>query len=170
MWVFDATPLIYLAKVDHLDTVQELADSCAIPDPVHDEVVITGVEEGYPDARQIQRSIEASLFEVVTVESSPLLSRLQENDNLSEADRAVLAYAATYDGTAVMDEQYGRDVAASEGITTRGTAYLVLTLAKDGALDVDEARDVIDEMIDAGWYCAPDLYSKIVQRLESFAE
>ena len=91
MWVFDATPLIYLAKVDRLALVQHL-------------------------------------------------------------------------------ETYGRDVAAAEGITTRGTAYLVLKLASEGTLSVDDARTVIDAMIDEGWYCAPDVYAKIVQKLDSLAD
>jgi predicted nucleic acid-binding protein len=170
MWVFDATPLIYLAKVDHLALVQQLDTSCVIPEGVYEEVVKTGLEQGYPDARRIERSIDADRFDIVSVESTALLSRLQDNSNLSDADIAVLACADAHDGVAVMDETYGRDVAAAEGITTRGTAYLVLKLASEGTLSVDEARSVIDAIIDEGWYCAPDVYTKIVQKLESLAD
>jgi predicted nucleic acid-binding protein len=69
-----------------------------------------------------------------------------------------------------MDETYGRDVAATEGITTRGTAFLVLKLASEGTISVNEARSVIDAMVDEGWYCAPDVYAKIVQKLDSLAD
>ncbi|UIP00979.1 DUF3368 domain-containing protein [Halobaculum sp. CBA1158] len=170
MWVFDATPLIYLAKVDRLTLVQQLETSCGIPELVYEEVVTTGIEAGYPDARRIERSVEEGWFDIIAVETSPLRSRLQTNDNLSDADVAVLACAETHDGVALMDETYGRDVAAAEGITTRGTAYLVLTLAKQDAISVDEARTVIDAMIDDGWYCAPAVYTRIVQKLEEFSE
>jgi len=170
MWVFDATPLIYLAKVDRLALVQQLDVSCTIPERVYAEVVETGLDQGYPDARRIERSVDADRFAIESVEATPLLSRLQENSNLSDADVAVLAYADAHNGVAVMDETYGRDVAAAEGITTRGTAYLVLKLASQGALSVDEARTVIDAMIDEGWYCAPDVYAKIIQKLDSMAD
>lgn len=170
MWIFDATPLIYLAKVDRLELVQHLDESCVIPELVYEEVVDTGLEEGYPDARRIERSVDNGPFDVVSVTTTPLLSRLQTNDNLSGADAAVLAHADKCGGVAVMDETYGRDVAATEGIPTRGTAYLVLKLAKRGAIDAEEARGVIDAMIDEGWYCAPDVYTRIVQKLESFSE
>jgi predicted nucleic acid-binding protein len=170
MWVFDATPLIYLAKVDRLALVQHLEASCVLPERVYQEVVETGLEQGYPDARRIERSVDADRFDIVAVETTPLLSRLQENSNLSDADVAVLACADAHDGVAVMDETYGRDVAAAEGITTRGTAYLVLKLASEGTISVDEARTVIDAMIDEGWYCAPDVYAKIIQKLESLAD
>lgn len=169
MWVFDATPLIYLAKVDRLTLVQQFEKSCVIPERVYKEVVETGVEEGYPDARRIDRSVDADLFDVIAVQTTPLLSRLQTNDNLSDADAAVLACADANDGVAVMDEIYGRDIAAAEGITTRGTAYLVLKLAKQDAISVDEARTVIETMVEKGWYCAPDVYTKILQKLDAIS-
>lgn len=170
MWVFDATPLIYLAKVDRLQHAAELTDSCVIPERVYEEVVTTGLDAGYPDARRIERGVEDEIFDVVTVESTPLLSRLQQQSNCSDADVAVLAYADTHDGIAVMDETYGRDIAAAEGITTRGTAYIVLKLTQQGSICVEEARAVIDAMIDEGWYCAPDVYTKILQKLDSLAD
>ena len=166
MWVFDATPLIYLAKVDRLALVEHLDASCVIPERVYEEVVETGLDQGYPDARRIERSVDADRVDTVSVETTPLLSRLQENNNLSDADVAVLACTDAHDGVAVMDETYGREVAAAEGITTRGTAYLVLKLASEGTISVDDARMVIDAMIDEGWYCPPDVYVKIVQKLE----
>jgi len=67
-----------------------------------------------------------------------------------------------------MDEAYGRDVASTEGIDTRGTAYLVLLLVKRGALDPEAAREVIDAMLEAGWYCAPDVYAGVLRKLDSF--
>jgi predicted nucleic acid-binding protein len=170
MWVFDATPLIYLAKVDRLALVEHLDASYVIPERVYEEVVEAGLEQGYPDARRIERSVDADRFDIVAVETTPLLSRLRKNNNLSDADIAVLACTDAHDGMAVMDETYGRDVAAAEGITTRGTAFLVLKLASEGTISVDDARTVIDAMIDEGWYCAPDIYAKIVQKLESFAD
>jgi len=170
MWVFDATPLIYLAKIDRLGLVEHLEPSCVIPDRVYEEVVDTGLEEGYADARRIERQVDAGRFEVVSVESTPLYSRLQRNSNLSDADIAVLVCADAHDGVAVMDETYGRDVAAAEGLTTRGTAFLVLNCTKQGAISGDDARTIIDAMIDEGWYCAPDVYTKIVRQIEALSE
>lgn len=169
-WAFDATPLIYLATIDRLSLVVHLDASCVIPERVYEEVVTTGLDEGYPDARRIERCVDAGQFGVVAVESAPLLERLRSNEHLSDADAAVLAYAAANDAVAVMDEQYGRDIAAAEGITTRGTAYLVVKLVRDGAVAPDDARTVIDAMVDEGWYCAPDVYARIVQKLEAVAD
>lgn len=170
MWVFDATPLIYLTKVDQLHLVSNFDGQWYLPQQIHSEVVTTGLEEGYTDARRIEQCIDAGLFEVISVDDSPLVTRLQQNPNLSDADVAVLGCAASLDAVAVMDEAYGRTAAEIEGIETRGTAYLVLLCAKQGHITVSEARETIDSMIEEGWYCAPDLYTKLVRKLESFEQ
>ncbi|SDR30730.1 DUF3368 domain-containing protein [Natronobacterium texcoconense] len=168
MWVFDATPLIYLAKVEQLELASHLDGSCRIPELVYDEVVTTGLEEGYPDARRIEQRVDDGTFDVVSVDETPLVDRLQRNPNVSDADVAVIAYAESFDATAVLDEATGRRVATVEGIETRGTGYLILLCAKRGAISLSEARETLDAMIDAGWYCSPDLYAKLVRKLESF--
>ena len=168
MWIFDASPLIYLAKAEQLSILDELDRPRLIPRPVYKETVEIGVDEGYPDARRIERLVEDDVFEVVTVEETDTFRRLQKNDRLSEADVSVLTCAKNRNGTAVMDEAYGRDVATTESIDTRGTAYLVLLLAKRDVFDPEIARDTIDEMLEAGWYCAPDVYAKIVEKLDTF--
>ncbi|WP_440763765.1 DUF3368 domain-containing protein [Natronorubrum sp. DTA7] len=168
MWVFDSTPLIYLAKADRLALVSKFDDQCWIPERVYAEVVTDGLEAGYADARRIERCVDEGIFESVTAEETPLTARLRQNPNLSPADVAVLACADTCDAIAVMDEAAGRTAAEVEEIETRGTAYIVLLCAKEGTISVSEARETIDSMIDAGWYCAPDLYARLVQKLESF--
>ena len=166
MWVFDATPLVYLATVDRLSLLSHLDEPRLVPDRVYHEVVTRGLEEGYPDARRVERGIEEGILDVVAVEGTDAFDRLRENPNLSDADAAVLACAAERDATAVMDEAYGRDVAGVEGIETRGTAYLLLLLVKRGEITAEEARQTLDEMLDAGWYCSPDLYATLVGKFE----
>lgn len=167
MFVFDATPLISLARADRISLLAELEADRLLPEVVYDEVVETGIAEGYPDARRIERCVNDGVLTVVTVSESDTCARLRDNPNLSDADAAVLACAHQRDAVAVMDESAGRDAAAAEGITTRGTAYVVLKLAREGAIDVDAARGTIDAMIEEGWYCAPDVYAKIVRTLDS---
>ena len=170
MWVFDATPLIYLAKTEALGHLTAVDERCVIPDRVAREVIDTGIDSGYPDARRIERRVENGLFEIIAVEETDLFSRLQRNPNLSDADRAVLAAAADADGVAIMDEAHGRAVADAEGVTTRGTAYVVLWLVRKGAITAGEGREIIDAMLDSGWYCAPDMYAKLVGKLADLEE
>jgi len=166
MLVFDATPLIYLATVERLGMVRLLGQNCVIPEPVYDEVVTVGVEAGHPDARRVEQAVEDGVFEVRDVDESELVRRLEGNPNISDADASVIALAAENDGIAILDERYGRTTAETEGVETRGTVWIVLLLVRDGELSAEEAREIVDEMVEAGWYCSTDLYSRIVRKLE----
>lgn len=168
-WVFDATPLIYLAKAQRLELAETLDAPRLIPEQVYREVVSEGIEAGYTDARRIERHAEDT-FDVVDVglEDSQVATRLQRNPGLSAADVAVLACAHSRDGVAVMDEATGRSAGEVEGIETRGTAYVVLSAVSNGAITQAEGLETVDAMIDEGWYIAPDLYTKIREKLEDF--
>ncbi|WP_254525433.1 DUF3368 domain-containing protein [Natrinema caseinilyticum] len=69
-----------------------------------------------------------------------------------------------------MDERHGRVVASTEDISTRATAYLVLSLVRDGHVSAREARTTFESMLDEGWYCAPNQYAKILETLDSLGE
>ena len=169
-WIFDATPLIYLAKAERLDIIRSLDGSQLVPNLVYREVVTEGIEAGYDDARRIEQAVDDSVLDIVAVdiEDSPTATRLTRHPGLSAADVAVLACAEARDAVAVMDETGGRSAAEVEGIETRGTAFVVLSAVKRGTLSPDEGRETIDAMIDHGWYVAPDRYTKLVEKLESF--
>ncbi len=167
MYVLDATPLIYLAKVDRLALLTQLDAECVVPERVYDEVVTAGLEREYADARRIEARVEDGALAVRTAERSRLFDRVRSSTALSDADAAVLAMASANGGIAVMDETYGRSVAETEGIEARGTAYLVLATAKQAELSTDDARATIDAMLDAGWYCAPDLYARIIRTIDA---
>ena len=166
MYVFDATPLIYLATVDRLDVVALLDGECIVPDRVYEEVVTTGVDEGHPDARRIERAVEGGMFQRVAIEMDEHFERFADADGLSAADAAVLTLAHQRDATAVMDDSYGRDLARAEDVETRGTAYLVLSRLDAGHLTAAEALGIVDDMVDAGWYCSPRLYAHIRSKID----
>ncbi|MEZ3142947.1 DUF3368 domain-containing protein [Halobaculum sp. MBLA0143] len=169
MYVLDATPLIYLGKTQRVGVLDSVPERCVVPESVYEEVVVVGREAGHPDARRVERAVEDGTLPTVPTPETETRERLRENRRLSDPDAAVLAVAADADATAVMDEQYGRDAASAEGVPTRGTAYLVLSALKHGELDGETARETVDEMVDAGWYCAPDLYARLCRKIERLA-
>lgn len=167
--VFDATPLIYLGKTDQLDVIADVDRRLVVPERVYGEVVAEGMERGYADAKRVDTLVRDGTFERRTFEENDRFDRLVRNTRLSRADTAVLLLADELGGTAVMDEGYGRSIAETEGVETRGTAYLVLSLVKNGGLAPEYAREIVDAMLDAGWHCSTDLYAKILRKLDSLA-
>lgn len=169
MYVFDATPLIYLGTADRLGLLEAVSRDCVTPRRVYREVVTEGLAGGHADARRVEQAIESEHLDIVEAPATERFDRLADLPQLSVADAAVLAIAGSAEATAVMDETAGRRVAAVEGIETRGTAFVVLSLLRDGAIRRETAHETIVEMLDAGWYCSPDLYARIRERIDELA-
>lgn len=167
--VFDATPLIYLGKIDRLDVVESRNRRLVIPGRVYREVVGEGMKHGYADAKRVNALVRDGIIDQQAFEKNERFDQLVQNTPLSPADASVLLLADELEGTAVLDEAYGRTVAETEGIETRGTAYLVLSRVKEGELAAEDAREIIDAMVDAGWHCSTDLYAKILRKLDELA-
>ena len=165
MLVFDATPLIYLAKAEVLHLLSELDEEKVISESVYDEVVEEGKKKGFPDARKIEKLIDDEVFKVVTSDRDRLFDKLVDNSFISKADIDVLEIADENDGIALMDEDYSRSIAEVEGIECRGSVYLVFRLVRQGMIDKDQAVKTIDKMIEEGWYCSTELYSNMMGRL-----
>lgn len=165
MFVFDATPLIYLAKAGKLERLDALETEKVIPEAVYAEVVTTGKEKEIADAFAVEKCVEAGVFSVEAARRGDVFSTLRGNRRLSEADVAVLAMAKQRGGTAIVDDDYARSIAAVEDIDNRGTIFLIVRMLRRGTMTPDEARDTVDTMIDHGWYCSLDLYKEIVNTI-----
>jgi len=160
MLVFDATPLIYLAKTGCIECLRQLDEEKVIPEKVYEEVVEKGNERGAIDAKKIEKEVNKGVFEIVSerVDST--------SDALSQADLQVLKIAENLDATVVMDETAGRNAATARGVETRGTAFIILTLQKKKILTREQAENTLNQMIDAGWYCSTDLYKEILEKIK----
>ncbi|MGB2728929.1 MAG: DUF3368 domain-containing protein [Halobacteriota archaeon] len=133
---------------------------------VFEEVVVKGKEAGKADALIIERLIEQGVFQVTEVEETDVYRELTKNKKLSKADVEVLALAKVEDGVAIVDEDYARWIAEVEDIKCGGTIYLIISLLEKGVITKREAREIIDGIIEKGWFCSTDLYARILRRLE----
>lgn len=166
MLIFDATPLIYLAKAGILERIESIEGKKAVPREVYEEVVVKGKEVGERDAVIVEKSVKKNMVEVLEVERGELYRKLSENPRLSDADVAVLVLADKRGATAILDDEYARTVADAEGIESRGTVFLLFRLLKDGEMTAREVKETVDKMIESGWYCSTDLYADILNQIE----
>jgi predicted nucleic acid-binding protein len=166
MLVFDATPIIYLAKVGKLHLIENISEKKVIPGSVFEEVVVKGKEAGKSDALIVERLIEQGVFQVSEVKEIDVYRKLMENKKLSKADVEVLTLAKVENGVAIVDEDYARWVAEVEDIKCGGTIYLISLLLEGGVITKREAREIVNGIIEKGWFCSTDRYARILRRLE----
>lgn len=143
-WVVNASPLIALGRIGHLDLLSALAEEVVVPEAVAVEI----------DRRedQVSASVRSSPFGVEEVESDPLVLAW----GLGFGETAVLSLAtAGSDRVAVLDDLAARRCASALAIPVRGTLGVVL-LAKARGLIPSAAR-LLGELQRAGLYLSPDL-------------
>ncbi len=162
--IFDATPLIYLGKARILDKIQLLSRRNIIPTRIFEGVVSKGKQRGDADAFYVEELVRCGLLEVQEVPEQRQV--LKENQNLSPADIDVLSLAHQLRGRAITDDQAVRLAAAIENIPVGGTLSIVLGLVKRGEITRQECRQLIETMIEQGWYCSVSMYARILQKLD----
>lgn len=137
--MFDASPLIYLAKLEALEVIDELSISAMLPPAVASETAQPNLLYRHPDATLIDRYIRDGLLDVVRLTKAErevaedLAARLPA---LHAGEREVLAVALEREVPAVLFERGARNVAKAIGVKL----VHVIDLLFDGTAD-DEALE-----------------------------
>jgi len=164
--VFNSTLLIYLAKVGLSKIFESLKGEKVTCSEVKREVVDEGKRKGVPDAVVLEKLFSSKVFQVVEPKDKESLLRLLRTRELHVTDAEVLAVARELDGLAVVDDEVARKTAKVYGIAYVGTPYVLVRAVSEGIITRERARQVVNEMISAGWRCSIESYAKIMEVLE----
>lgn len=167
--VFDATPLIFLARVGFLAESLKLFSASLIAETVKEEVIDTGRTVGAPETAELESLIAKDRLAVERVPRTPLGSRLEANPRLSLGDRDSLVLASERSARLMADDAAVRSVASQLGVRLGGTLFVLDGLTDRGTLSPTEAVEVLDRLVDAGWYCSARLYRLARANLEKRA-
>ena len=74
-----------------------------------------------------------------------------------------MAIAKEFGYRAVVDDMLARKVARTYGIDLVGTPHVIILGIRKSLLTREEALTAIDNMVEAGWRCGPELYREIVR-------
>lgn len=164
--IFDATPLIYLGKVNLIEKVKHFPEDKYTPKSVYREVVEEGKKSGRPEVFVIEALVKGGVIKIKAPSNKRYISRLRDNPKIHEADADVLALAHELDGVALMDDEEARGMAEMEWIEHHGTIYLLLRMRKMELLTKEEALAELNEMIRMGWRCSTELYAEMVMAIK----
>jgi len=117
--VVDASPLVFLAKLNHLSLLTHLYEEITIPETVYIEAVEQGLFYGYPDASLIAAFVR-KLGEGSILKPSSWLKGLKEA-SLGKGEKETIALAYELGAEAIIDDSRARKIARKYGVRTRGT-------------------------------------------------
>lgn len=163
--IFDATPLIYLGKVNLIEKVKHFHEDKYTAKSVYREVVEEGKKSGRPEVFMIEDLIKSGIINIKTPTDKRYVKYLLENPKIHTGDADVLALARELNGVALMDDEEARGMAEIEGIEHHGTIYLLLRMRKMRLLTRDEALAALNEMIRMGWRCSTERYAEILTEM-----
>jgi predicted nucleic acid-binding protein len=163
--IFDATPLIYLGKVNLIEKVKHFPEDKYTTKSVYREVVEEGKKSGRPEVFMIEGLIKSGIIKVKIPANKQYIKHLRENPKIHEGDTDVLALASELNGIALMDDEEARGMAEIEGIEHHGTIYLLLRMMKMKLVTKEEALAGLNEMIRLGWRCSTELYAEILMAI-----
>ncbi len=163
--VFDATPLIYLGKVNLIEKVKHFPEEKYTTRSVYRDVVVERKKAVKPEVFMIEDLVSTGVFQIKNPANKHYIKHLRENPKIHEADTDVLALARELKGIALLDEEEARGMAEIEEIEHHGMVYLLLRMWKMKLLTRDEVLRGLNEMIGLGWRCSTELYAEVLKAI-----
>jgi predicted nucleic acid-binding protein len=154
-WIADASPLIFLAKLDRLDLLRRSATEVLLPPAVLEEVrrlpdkASTRVEEAFGSWLRMETAQDRSAVEVLELDLGP-----------GEAEAIVLA-RETRAERIVLDDQDARRFARRLGLVPVGTLGILLAARLRG--EIQEIRGEIDRLRAEGFRASPALLEAVLR-------
>ncbi len=147
--VSNASPLLNLAAVGHLDLLRQLYSSIKIPQAVFDEIIKAG-------------QIAPSWIETRAVSNRALVTALMLELDTGEAEAIALAVELpAY--LLLMDERIGRRVAARFGLKFTGILGTLIEAKIKGL--IPSVKPIVDDLRrKAGFWISESLYRRILQQ------
>ncbi|NLE05328.1 MAG: DUF3368 domain-containing protein [Crenarchaeota archaeon] len=156
--VSNATPLIYLAKIDKLDFLQTLFTDVFIAQEVKLEVVDKGKTIGKKDAYLVENAINAGWIKVLNtpIVDTPIPLDLGETATLSLAKNLNIKEV-------LIDEASARLAAKLLGLTPRGTLFVILKNLKKNQINLEQFIETLNQLTKQGFRLKQEIYLQAIQ-------
>lgn len=144
--IINSGPLMALAKLGLLHLLGRLYGKVAMPGAVYEEVVLRGMEQGFPDSLQVKLGIQQKQLSVEEVRKPradiaelPLHKGEKETLNLAMEHKADLV---------LLDDMLARSEAQAHGFSVKGTLGIIAKGYRTGVLTLDEVQIIFDSIIE----------------------
>ncbi len=141
----NASPLITLGKLGQLGLLFKLYSEVLIPTEVYNEVVVSGLRLGVPDARAVDFLIQEGHIQVADVTLPSPLPAWAQSIDAGELEVIVLAQQQAADWV-LIDNVHARKAAREAGLPLKGTVGLLMQAFRRGYLSLREFELLIQNI------------------------
>ena len=166
IYVLDATALIYFARIGKLKLIPDICEAY-ITAEVYSEVVEKG--ERYPDSLLVRDAVGSGKIKIHNIKNERLVYSLLRHPEIHRGEGETLAAAKELNGVAVIDEKEARVIARAYGVdTVPGTLFLLFRLLKLKKISVNEAEEMLGELLASGLYLDPRTLLRAKEMMERY--
>lgn len=145
--------------------IERLEGEKYITPSVYAEVIETGKAKGFNDALITEKLLERKAI-LVKTPSNNLVKLISAHKDIHLGEAEVISLAKELDGIAVIDDPVARSVAELHGVKKEGSYMIILRTLWKSEIDKDGAKEALRRLIESGWRCDVELYSKILGLIE----
>lgn len=165
MILSNASPLIYLGKIEKLNLLKILFKEIIIPKQVYEEVVLRGKEERFLDALKVESVIKEGWIKIKEIDINEEVNQLDKEIDIGEISLISLAKKLK-PSLILIDDASARAIAESLGFNVKGTLYVLLKAYKKGIIKKKETKELINKLIILGFRISQELYIEVIEELE----
>lgn len=157
--ISDATPLIYLAKIEKISLIKSLYNTIIISSEIKNEIVDEGKRLKEKDAFLIEKEIKDGFIEVIKVSNY-----IKPVFKIDKGELSILSLAKELSIKDVLiDEKLARIAAKVEGLTPRGTLFVILKNLKLKLINFDDFLRILNSLLEAGFRLKEEVYLKAIE-------
>ena len=157
--ISDATPLIYLAKIEKISLLKSLYNTIIISPEIKNEIVDEGKRLKEKDAFLIEKEIKDGFIEVIKVSNY-----IKPVFKIDKGELSILSLAKELSIKDVLiDEKLARIAAKVEGLTPRGTLFVILKNLKLKLINFDDFLRILNSLLEAGFRLKEEVYLKAIE-------
>lgn len=153
--ISNTSPIIFLAKINRLNLLKSLYGDISITKEVRDELFVNGK----PDTEVISKAIQEG---IISIKGPNKLLPL----GVGKGEDSAISLAVESKDSLIIDDSFATTVAKSLNIKTLRTTTVIFTALKKRLITRLEALNLINKIIEEGYYIAPKYYKDILDKLK----
>ena len=154
--ISNASPLIFLSKINQISLLKKLFTSILISKEVKDEIFV----ESKPETIDIANAIKQGWIKVVEVKDNIPIG-------IEGGESSVINLAKERKDKLIIDDSIAIKVAKAFDIETIRTTTIIFMAVEKDIINKKQAISLINKLIDIGYYISPTYYSAILTKLSS---
>lgn len=162
MVVVDSSALIPLAWVGRLDLISTAFDEIRTTEEIRAEVLTEG--------KRGTAALDEFLADAAIHDTPARADDVASMEGIAVADASVILLAENDEEILLANDKGLIEVARSHGIECWWVTTLLLSCTKNGDLTVDEATDLLYDLVDEGMNLHPKVYSQVQKKLRGLGD